>query len=100
MVNYTERDIPYTRIIEHKHFAFGTQPKTVITYEYPAEWKPGEEPYYPINDEKNDALYRKYLRECPEDLVFAGRLGAYRYYDMNVTIMEALKLSDSLSSAY
>ena len=100
VVNYTERDIPYTRIIEHKHFAFGTQPKTVITYEYPAEWKPGEEPYYPINDEKNDALYRKYLRECPENLVFAGRLGAYRYYDMNVTITEALKLSDSLSSAY
>ncbi len=97
VVNYTEREVPYTRIIEHKHFAFGTQPKTVITYEYPASWKPGEEPYYPINDEKNNALYQKYLRECPENIVFAGRLGAYRYYNMDVTIAEALKIADQLN---
>ena len=97
VINYTEREVPWTRIIEHKHFAFGTQPKTVITREYPASWKPGEEPYYPINDEKNSALYEKYLRESPENVIFAGRLGAYRYYDMNVTITEALKLAERLN---
>ena len=68
----------------------------MVTYEYPASWAPGEEPYYPINDEKNNALYQKYLRECPPNITFAGRLGAYRYYDMNVTISEALKLIKTL----
>lgn len=97
VINYTERDIPYTRIIEHKHFAFGTQPKTVITYEYPAAWKPGEEPYYPINDEKNNALYQRYIQKTPANMTFAGRLGAYRYYDMNITIAEALKIAKNLA---
>ena len=99
VVNYTEREVPYTRIIEHKHFLFGTQPNTVITYEYPAAWEPGAEPYYPVNDERNNALYRKYLEKVPEGLYFAGRLGAYRYCDMNTTIREALKLAKTLAAA-
>lgn len=92
VVNYTEREIPYTRIIEHKHFIFGTQQDTVITREYPAAWQEGEEPYYPVNNEKNDALFAKYqalAKEKPH-VLFGGRLGQYRYYDMDKVIAEAL----------
>ena len=97
VVNYNEREVPYTRIIEHKHFEFGTQPKTVITREYPADWKPGDEPYYPINDERNTQLYRQYreLAEQEGDVVFAGRLGGYRYYDMDKAIAAAFDLVES-----
>lgn len=92
VVNYTEREIPYTRVIEHKHFAFGTQSGTVITREYPAAWQEGEEPYYPVNNEKNDALFARYqalAKEKPH-VIFGGRLGQYRYYDMDKVIAEAL----------
>ena len=94
VVNYTEREIPYTRIIEHKHFEFGTQDKTVITREYPADWKPGDEPYYPINDAKNEALYKQYeeLAAQEGDVIFAGRLGGYKYYDMDKAIAAAFNL--------
>lgn len=93
VVNYTEREIPYTRVIEHKHFVFGTQPCTVITREYPAAWREGEEPYYPVNNEKNDALFAKYqaLAKKRPHVIFGGRLGQYRYYDMDQVIAEALK---------
>lgn len=96
VVNYTERAVPYTRIIEHKHFEFGTQPDTVITREYPVEWKRGDEPYYPVNDERNNALYEKYrsLAEKEEGVLFGGRLGQYRYYDMDKVIGAALKMAD------
>jgi UDP-galactopyranose mutase len=92
VVNYTERNVPYTRIIEHKHFEFGTQPKTVITQEYPAEWKRGREPYYPINDGRNNSLYKKYAALAAEhsDVIFAGRLGQYKYFDMDKIIESAL----------
>ncbi len=92
VVNYTEREVPYTRIIEHKHFEFGTQPSTVISREYPEEWKPGMEPYYPINDEENEALADQYraLAEAEPDTIFGGRLGTYRYYDMDKVIRLAL----------
>ncbi|MBP5411415.1 MAG: UDP-galactopyranose mutase, partial [Lachnospiraceae bacterium] len=92
VVNYTEREIPYTRIIEHKHFVFGKQPKTVISKEYPTEWKPGEEPYYPVGDETNRALYEKYreLAEQQSKVIFGGRLGEYKYYDMDKVIASAL----------
>ena len=92
VVNYTERDIPYTRIIEHKHFEFGTQDKTVITREYPADWKRGDEPYYPINDAKNNAIYEQYLAEAERNgrVIFCGRLADYKYYDMHVTVERAL----------
>ena len=94
VVNYTEREIPYTRIIEHKHFEFGTQDKTVITREYPAGWKPGDEPYYPINDARNEALYKQYeeLAAQEGDVIFAGRLGGYKYYDMDKAIAAAFEL--------
>lgn len=93
VVNYTEYEVPYTRIIEHKHFEFGTQPKTVITREYPEAWTGKEEPYYPINDERNNGLYEKYkaLAEREEGVIFGGRLGMYRYYDMHQVIAEALE---------
>ena len=93
VVNYTEREIPYTRVIEHKHFEFGTQPGTVITREYPALWQEGEEPYYPINDEKNDALFRQYLElaKTRPNVILGGRLGQYRYYDMDKVIAQALE---------
>lgn len=93
VVNYTEREVPYTRIIEHKHFEFGTQPKTVISKEYPGEWQKGEEPYYPVNDEKNNAVYEAYkkLAEKERHVVFGGRLGEYRYYDMDKVIGRALE---------
>lgn len=94
VVNYTAREVPYTRIIEHKHFEFGTQPTTIITREYPADWKPGDEPYYPINDARNEGLYKKYseLAEQEGDVVFAGRLGGYKYYDMDKAIAAAFDL--------
>ena len=92
VVNYTDRETPYTRIIEHKHFEFGTQPKTVITREYPVTWQEGMEPYYPVNDEKNQALYQKYakLAEKEEHVTFGGRLGEYKYYDMDKVIASAM----------
>ena len=96
VVNYTEREVPYTRIIEHKHFEFGTQPDTVITKEYPAEWKRGDEPYYPINDERNTKLYEKYLELAGKEkkVLFGGRLGQYRYYDMDKVIAAALTMAE------
>lgn len=92
VVNYTDYEVPYTRIIEHKHFEFGTQPKTVISREYSAEWKLGEEPYYPVNDEKNNKLYQKYADDAAkeEKVIFGGRLGKYKYYDMHHVVEEAL----------
>lgn len=92
VVNYTEYEIPYTRIIEHKHFEFGTQEKTVITYEYPAAWKKGDEPYYPMNDERNNGIYAKYraLADKEEKVIFGGRLGEYRYYDMHQVVAAAI----------
>ena len=92
VVNYTEAEVPYTRIIENKHFAFGTQPTTIISKEYPEEWKPGMEPYYPINDEKNNALYARYreLADREENVIFGGRLGTYQYYNMDQVIAAAL----------
>lgn len=94
VVNYNEYEIPYTRIIEHKHFEYGTQPKTIITKEYPSTWKKGDEPYYPLNDEKNNSLYEKYktLAEKETNVIFGGRLGMYKYFDMHHVIDEALKL--------
>lgn len=94
VVNYTDRETPYTRIIEHKHFEFGKQPGTVITREYPAEWNAGEEPYYPVNNEKNDALFASYqeLAQTQPHVLFGGRLGAYRYYDMDKVVAAALKM--------
>ncbi|MBQ9979113.1 MAG: UDP-galactopyranose mutase [Clostridia bacterium] len=93
VMNYTDGETPYTRIIEHKHFAFGTQEKTVISREYSQEWTPEAEPYYPINDEANNTLYNKYkeLSEKEKNVIFGGRLGQYRYYDMDAVISEALK---------
>ncbi len=93
VVNYTDRETPYTRIIEHKHFEFGTQPKTVITREYPAAWQEGMEPYYPVNDDKNQKLYEKYaaLAEKEENVIFGGRLAEYKYYDMDKVIESAFK---------
>ena len=93
VVNYTDREVPYTRIIEHKHFEFGKQEKTVISREYSTEWKPGMEPYYPINDEKNSALFAEYkkLAEKESKVIFGGRLGDYKYYDMDKVIEAALK---------
>ena len=96
VVNYTDREVPYTRIIEHKHFEFGKQEKTVISREYSAEWQPGIEPYYPINDEANNALYEKYkaLAATRPDVIFGGRLGQYKYYDMDKVIAAALSAVD------
>lgn len=93
VVNYTEREVPYTRIIEHKHFEFGTQPTTVISKEYPSEWKLGDEPYYPVNDKKNEELANGYreLAAKEENVIFGGRLGEYRYYDMDKVIEAALQ---------
>ena len=91
-VNYTDRETPFTRIIEHKWFEFGTQPKTVISREYSSEWKPGDEPYYPVNDERNGALYQQYkaLADQEKKVIFGGRLGEYKYYDMDAVIASAL----------
>ena len=95
-VNYTDAESPYTRIIEHKWFEFGTQPKTVISKEYSAEWKLGDEPYYPVNDEKNSKLYQQYrdLAEKEQKVLFGGRLGEYRYYDMDAVIDSALRFCE------
>ncbi len=92
-VNYTSKEVPYTRIIEHKHFEFGQQEKTVVSREYSSVWKAGDEPYYPVNDEKNNALYEKYgkLSEKDGNIVFGGRLGQYKYYDMHHVIRQALE---------
>ena len=88
VMNYTQREIPYTRIIEHKHFEFGTQPVTYITKEYPADWHPGEEAYYPVNNDKNQQLYEKYaaLAKQESNVIFGGRLAEYKYYDMDAVI--------------
>ncbi len=98
VVNYTDRDIPWTRIIEHKWFDPADQPKTVISREYISEWKPGEAPCYPINDAKNSALYARYraLADREENTVFGGRLGEYKYYDMDKTVEAALGKSREL----
>lgn len=95
VVNYTEGEIPYTRIIEHKHFEFGTQKDTVITREYPKTWSKGDEPYYPVNDEENGALYQAYeqLATKQDKVLFGGRLGQYKYYDMDKVIRAALTMS-------
>ena len=92
VVNYTSHEVPYTRIIEHKHFEFGKQPKTVISKEYSSEWKSGDEPYYPINNDRNNELYLRYkeLADKTEGVIFGGRLGQYKYYDMDKVIIAAL----------
>ncbi len=97
VVNYTEYEVPYTRIIEHKHFEFGTQKKTVITREFPIKWTDEEEPYYPINDKENSELYKKYLKKAEHDtkVLFGGRLGMYQYMDMHIVIEKALELVES-----
>ena len=94
VVNYTAYEVPYTRVIEHKHFEFGTQPVTVITREYPAVWKKGDEPYYPVNNEMNNALYAEYkaLADKESNVLFGGRLGMYKYYDMDDTVSAAFGL--------
>ncbi|MDE5566469.1 MAG: UDP-galactopyranose mutase [Anaeroplasmataceae bacterium] len=99
VINYTAYDVPYTRIIEHKHFEFDTEsPKTVISKEYSSAWKLGDEPYYPVNDEANNALYQKYkaLALQEKNVIFGGRLGQYKYYDMDDVIREALNVLESL----
>ncbi len=95
-VNYTDRETPWTRIIEHKWFEYGTQEKTVISREYSSEWKPGDEPYYPVNDERNGALYAEYRRlaEQEQRVIFGGRLGEYKYYDMDAVILAALTMAE------
>ena len=103
-VNYTDRETPWTRIIEHKWFEFGKDeqgqdlPKTVISREYSSEWKPGDEPYYPVNDEKNGTLYAAYkkLADAEQNVIFGGRLAEYRYYDMDAVIASALKKSEEV----
>ena len=94
VVNYTEREVPYTRIIEHKHFEFGTQKGTVITREYPKEWSRGDEPYYPVNDKHNSELYEKYAQRAAQEknVLFGGRLGQYKYYDMDKVVCAALTM--------
>ena len=98
VVNYTAVDVPYTRIIEHKHFEFGKQPTTIISKEYSSEWKPGVEPYYPVNNDKNNAVYEQYAdkAEAEKNVIFGGRLGQYKYYDMDKVVENALILIDSI----
>ena len=98
VMNYTDRDVPYTRVIEHKHFEFGHQPVTYITKEYPCDWQPGDEAYYPVNDEKNSALYNQYckLAAKEQNVIFGGRLAEYKYYDMDDVVMKALDLNHQL----
>ncbi len=98
VMNFTEREIPYTRIIEHKHFEFGTQPVTWITREYPCTWKPGDEAYYPVNNAENQALYAKYreLADQERNVIFGGRLGEYKYYDMDKVIASALAMAEKV----
>ena len=101
-MNYTDAETPYTRIIEHKWFTFGKDeqgrdlPKTVISREYSSEWHPGDEPYYPVNDEHNNALYQRYkaLAQREEKVIFGGRLGEYKYYDMDAVIAAALAAAE------
>lgn len=97
VVNYTEYEVPYTRIIEHKHFEYGTQAKTVISREYPVTWHKGEEPYYPVNNEKNNLLYQKYEKDALNEkkVIFGGRLGRYKYYDMHHVVAEALQCAEN-----
>ena len=97
VVNYTEYEVPYTRIIEHKHFEYGTQAKTVISREYPVTWHKGEEPYYPVNNEKNNLLYQKYEEDAlnEKNVIFGGRLGKYKYYDMHHVVAEALQCAEN-----
>ncbi len=97
VVNYTEKEVPYTRIIEHKHFEFGKQPTTIISREYSSEWKKGDEPYYPVNNDKNNALYEEYkaLAEKEQRVIFGGRLGGYKYYDMDKVIAAALEMCET-----
>ena len=94
VVNYTDYEVPYTRIIEHKHFEFGKQPVTVISREYSSEWHKGDEPYYPINNERNNELYQRYreLADKEKRVIFGGRLGGYKYYDMDKVIKAALEI--------
>ena len=96
VVNYTDREVLYTRIIEHKHFEYGNQPTTIISREYSSEWKKGDEPYYPVNNDRNNALYLKYkeLSEKENKVIFGGRLGGYKYYDMDKVIAAALELCE------
>lgn len=96
VVNFTSSEVPYTRIIEHKHFEYGNQPKTVITREYPVEWESGSEPYYPINDNKNNTLFEQYraLANEQDNVIFGGRLGDYRYYDMDKVVAAALAAAE------
>ncbi len=96
VVNYTQREVPYTRIIEHKHFNFGEGEGTVITREYPEAWTPGAEPYYPVNDERNNSLFARYqeMAQKEENVIFGGRLGGYRYYDMDKVVEAALALAE------
>ena len=102
-VNYTDRETPWTRIIEHKWFEFGKDengndlPKTIISKEYSSEWKVGDEPYYPVNDEKNSILYNKYkeMAETQKNVIFGGRLGEYKYYDMDTTIASVLDMCEN-----
>lgn len=98
VMNYTERAVPYTRIIEHKHFEFGTQPVTYVTKEYPADWQPGEEAYYPVNNERNQKLYEEYakLAQAEDNVIFGGRLAEYKYYDMDDVIKSALEAADKI----
>ena len=95
-MNFTAREVPYTRIIEHKHFEFGTQPVTYITREYPSDWKPGDEAYYPVNNEANQKLYKAYqeLAATEKNVIFGGRLGEYKYYDMDKVIESALNMCE------
>ena len=97
VVNYTEREVPYTRIIEHKHFEFGKQPTTIISREYSSEWKKGDEPYYPVNNDKNNELYQQYkeLADKENKVIFGGRLGGYKYYDMDKVIAAALEMCEA-----
>ncbi|SHL04658.1 UDP-galactopyranose mutase [Selenomonas ruminantium] len=96
VMNYTEREVPYTRVIEHKHFEFGTQPVTYVTKEYPADWQPDEEAYYPVNNERNQNLYQQYaeLASQEENVIFGGRLAEYKYYDMDDVIKSALECAN------
>lgn len=99
VVNYTEKEVPYTRIIEHKHFEFGKQEKTVISREYSSEWKVGMEPYYPVNDARNSELYAEYkkLAEAEKNVIFGGRLGNYQYYDMDKVVEAALRALEDIA---
>jgi UDP-galactopyranose mutase len=99
VINYTDAGMPYTRIIEHKHFEFGEQPKTVISREYPLEWREGVDPFYPVNDEKNNVLYRQYrlFADTERHVIFGGRLGEYKYYDMDDVIEKALLVSKDIA---